>query len=121
MSLEEVLFAGNGDAGFGAFSPVLELQPKGKFMHHVVKFQIAPGEAEMVDASKAGTIKSTADLRGKNLGVTSIGSGTHTISLALLGRAGPSGTDPKFGAVGAGNTFIPAIPHNGVTAPLPTQ
>jgi len=118
---EEEVIAGNVDGGSGAFSHVLELQPKGKFMQQVVQFQIAPGEAEMVDATKAGTIKSAADLKGKNLGVTSIGSGTHTISLALLGRAGLSGTDAKFVAVGAGNTFIAAMQQHVIDAGMTTE
>jgi NitT/TauT family transport system substrate-binding protein len=100
---------------------VLELQPKGKFMQQVVQFQIAPGEAEMVDAKKADTIKTAADLKGKNLGVTSIGSGTHTISLALLGRAGLTGTDAKFVAVGAGNTFIAAMQQQRIDAGMTTE
>jgi NitT/TauT family transport system substrate-binding protein len=77
---EEEVIAGNVDGGSGSYSHVLELQPKGKFMQQVVQFQIAPGEAEMVDAKKADTIKSAADLKGKNLGVTSIGSRTPSAS-----------------------------------------
>ncbi|HEY8863575.1 MAG TPA: ABC transporter substrate-binding protein [Candidatus Dormibacteraeota bacterium] len=118
---EEEVIAGNVDGGSGSFSHVLELQPKGKFMTQVVQFQIAPGEAEMVDAKKADSIKTAADLKGKNLGVTSLGSGTHTITLALLGRAGLSGTDAKFVAVGAGNTFIAAIQQQRIDAGMTTE
>src|SRR3981081_36316 len=118
---EEEVIAGNVDGGSGSYSHVLELQPKGKFMQQVVQFQIAPGEAELVDAKKADTIKSAADLKGKNLGVTSIGSGTHTISLALLGRAGFKGTDAKFVAVGAGNTVIAAMQQGRIDAGMTTE
>jgi NitT/TauT family transport system substrate-binding protein len=118
---EEEVIAGNVDGGSGSFSHVLELQPKGKFMTQVVQFQIAPGEAEMVDAKKADTIKTAADLKGRNLGVTSIGSGTHTLTLALLGRAGLTGTDAKFVAVGAGNTFIAAIQQQRIDAGMTTE
>jgi NitT/TauT family transport system substrate-binding protein len=90
-------------------------------MTQVVQFQIAPGEAEMVDAKKADTIKTAADLKGRNLGVTSIGSGTHTLTLALLGRAGLTGTDAKFVAVGAGNTFIAAIQQQRIDAGMTTE
>ncbi len=118
---EEEVIAGNVDGGSGSYSHVLELQPKGKFMQQVIQFQIAPGEAEMVDAKKADSIKTAADLKGKNLGVTSIGSGTHTISLALLGRAGLTGTDAKFVAVGAGNTFIAAMQQHVIDAGMTTE
>ena len=90
-------------------------------MQQVIQFQIAPGEAEMVDAKKADSIKTAADLKGKNLGVTSIGSGTQTISLALLGRAGLTGTDAKFVAVGAGNTFIAAMQQHVIDAGMTTE
>ncbi len=121
QSSEEEVIAGNVDAGSGSYSHVLEVQPKGKFMTQVVQFQIAPGEAEMVDVKKAGTITTAADLKGKNLGVTSIGSGTHTITLALLGRAGLSGTDAKFVPVGAGNTFIAAMQQGRIDAGMTTE
>src|SRR5258708_9434638 len=75
----------------------------------------------MVDAKKADTIKTAADLKGKNLGVTSLGSGTHTITLALLGRAGLTGTDAKFVAVGAGNTFIAPIQQQRIDAGMTTE
>ena len=118
---EEEVIAGNVDGSSGSYSHVIELQPKGKFMQQVIQFQIAPGEAEMVDAKKADSIKTAADLKGKNLGVTSIGSGTHTISLALLGRAGLTGTDAKFVAVGAGNTFIAAMQQHVIDAGMTTE
>src|SRR5438309_7314923 len=80
--------AGNVDAGSGAYSHPVELNALGKKIETICQFGIAPGEAEMVDAKKAGSITSVNDLLGKNLGVTDIGSGTHTITLALLGKAG---------------------------------
>src|SRR5256714_12720456 len=75
----------------------------------------------MVATSKAGSIKSAADLKGKKLGVTDIGSGTHTISLALLGKAGYKGSDASFVAVGAGNTFIAAIKNGTIDAGMTTE
>ena len=60
---EEEVIAGNVDGGSGSYSHVLELQPKGKYMQQVIQFQIAPGEAEMVDAKKADSIKTGASSR----------------------------------------------------------
>src|SRR5205807_3972523 len=81
----------------------------------------APGEAEMVASKKADSIKTAADLKGKNLGVTDIGSGTLTITLALLGRAGAQGSDASFVAVGAGNTFIAASKNGTIDAGMTTE
>src|SRR5438067_2377402 len=106
---EDEVVAGNVDAGSGAYSHPVELNAKGKKIETICQFGIAPGEAEMVASKKADSIKTAADLKGKDLGVTDIGSGTHTITLALLGKAGFRGSDPHFVAVGAGNTFIAAL------------
>src|ERR1700737_4956637 len=113
--------AGNVDAGSGAYSHPVELNAAGKKIETICQFGIAPGEAEMVATSKAGSIKSTADLKGKKLGVTDIGSGTHTISLALLGKAGYKGSDATFVAVGAGDTFIAAIKNGTIDAGMTTE
>src|ERR1700737_4559637 len=113
--------AGNVDAGSGAYSHPVELNALGKKIETICQFGIAPGEAEMVATSKAGSIKSAADLKGKKLGVTDIGSGTHTISLALLGKAGYKGSDATFVAVGAGDTFIAAIKNGTIDAGMTTE
>jgi NitT/TauT family transport system substrate-binding protein len=109
------------DAGSGAYSHPIELNALGKKIETICQFGIAPGEAEMVASSKADSIKSAADLKGKKLGVTDIGSGTHTISLALLGKAGYKGSDASFVAVGAGNTFIAAIKNGTIDAGMTTE
>ena len=118
---EDEVVAGNVDAGSGAYSHPVELNAKGKKIETICQFGIAPGEAEMVASSKSGSITGAADLKGKNLGVTDIGSGTHTITLALLGRAGYKGSDAHFIAVGAGNTFIAAIKNGAIDAGMTTE
>ena len=118
---EEEVVAGNVDAGSGAYSHPVELNALGKNIETICQFGIAPGEAEMVDAKKAGSITSVNDLAGKNLGVTDIGSGTHTITLALLGKAGIDPTKEHFVAVGAGDTFIAAIKQQRIDAGMTTE
>jgi NitT/TauT family transport system substrate-binding protein len=118
---EDEVVAGNVDAGSGSYSHPVELNAAGKKIETICQFGIAPGEAEMVATKKADSIKSAADLRGKNLGVTDIGSGTHTITKAILGRAGYKESDAHFVAVGAGNTFIAAIKNGTIDAGMTTE
>jgi NitT/TauT family transport system substrate-binding protein len=118
---ETMVLAGAVDAGSGSYNHTLELQAQGKFMETVVQLQVAPGEAEMVDAKKAGAIKSAADLKGKTLGVTELGSGTHTLTLALLGKAGVAGDQANFVGVGAGDTFIAAMQNGKIDAGMTTE
>ena len=75
----------------------------------------------MIDARKAGSIKSPKDLLNKNLGVTSIGSGTHTLTLAILGQAAVDPTKEHFVAVGAGDTFIAAIDQQKIDGGMTTE
>jgi NitT/TauT family transport system substrate-binding protein len=118
---EEEVVAGNVDAGSGAYSHPMELNALGKKIETICQFGIAPGEAEVIDSRKAGSIKSPTDLLGKNLGVTSIGSGTHTLTLAILGKAGLDPTKEHFIAVGAGDTFIAAIDQQRIDGGMTTE
>lgn len=118
---EDEVVAGNVDAGSGSYNHTIELQAAGKYMETICQFGIAPGEAEMVDAKKAASITSMADLKGKNLGVTDIGSGTQTVTTALLGQRGISGDQVKWVAVGAGDTFIAAIQQQRIDAGMTTE
>jgi len=113
--------AGNVDAGSGAYSHPMELNALGKKIETICQFGIAPGEAEVIDARKASSIRSPADLLGKNLGVTSIGSGTHTLTLAILGKAGVDPTKEHFIAVGAGDTFIAGIDQQKIDGGMTTE
>jgi sulfonate transport system substrate-binding protein len=118
---EDEVLAGNVDAGSGAYVHPMVLNALGKKIETICQFGIAPGEAEVIDARKAGSIQSPNDLQGKNLGVTELGSGTHTLTLAILGKAGIDPTKEHFVAVGAGDTFIAAIDHQTIDAGMTTE
>ncbi len=118
---EDEVIAGNVDAGSGAYVHPMVLNALGKKIETICQFGIAPGEAEVIDARKAGSIQSPSDLQGKNLGVTELGSGTHTLTLAILGKAGLDPTKEHFVAVGAGDTFIAAIDHQTIDAGMTTE
>src|SRR5260370_7574863 len=97
------------------------LNALGKKSETICQFGIAPGEAEVLDARKAGSIQSPNDLQGKNLGVTELGSGTHTLTLAILGKAGIDPTKKHFVAVGAGDTFHAATAPQTIHPRIPTH
>jgi NitT/TauT family transport system substrate-binding protein len=118
---EDEVLAGNVEAGSGAYVHPMVLNAAGKKIETICQFGIAPGEAEVIDARKAGSIQSPNDLQGKNLGVTELGSGTHTLTLAILGKAGIDPTKEHFIAVGAGDTFIAAIDHQTIDGGMTTE
>ncbi len=121
QAAEDEVLAGNVDAGSGAYVHPMVLNALGKKIETICQFGIAPGEAEVIDARKAGSIQSPNDLKGKNLGVTELGSGTHTLTLAILGKAGIDPTKEHFVAVGAGDTFIAAIDHQTIDGGMTTE
>src|SRR2546423_11764002 len=121
QSSEDEVLAGQVDAGSGSYNHTIELQPKGKQMEAVVLLNIAPGEAEIVSAKAAGQIHSVKDLKGKNLGVTELGSGTQTLTTALLHNAGITPDQVHFVPVGAGDTFIAALQQGKIDAGMTTE
>jgi NitT/TauT family transport system substrate-binding protein len=121
QSSEEEVLAGQVDAGSGSYNHTIELQAQGKSMEEVVLLGIAPGEAEMVSAKEAGSIHSIADLKGKNLGVTELGSGTQTLTTALLAKVGIAANEVHFVPVGAGDTFIAAMQQGRIDAGMTTE
>ena len=121
QSSENEVLAGQVDAGSGSYNHTIELQAKGKQMESVVLLNVAPGEAEVVSAKEAGQIHSVSDLKGKNLGVTELGSGTQTLTTALLHKAGITPDQVHFIPVGAGDTFIAAIQQGKIDAGMTTE
>ena len=118
---EDAVIAGNVDAGSGSYNHTIELQAAGKNMEAVVLLNIAPGEAEIVSAKAASHIHSVSDLKGKYLGVTELGSGTQTLTTALLHNAGITPDQVHFVPVGAGDTFIAALQQGKIDAGMTTE
>jgi NitT/TauT family transport system substrate-binding protein len=118
---EDEVVAGNVDAGSGAYVHPMVLNALGKKIETICQFGIAPGEAEVIDARLASQISSPKDLKGKTLGVTDLGSGTHVLTQAILGTAGVDPTTAKYLAVGAGDTFIAAIDQKRIAGGMTTE
>jgi len=103
------LIAGEVEASSGSYDHTIDVSGLGKNLVEVVQLLRAPGEAEMVATEKANDLKSAADFKGKRLGVTSLGSGTHGLSQYLAVKNNIPVDQITFVPVGAGDTFIKAI------------
>ncbi len=121
QSSEDQVLAGQVDAGSGSYNHTIELQAAGKNMECVVQLDIAPGEAEVVSSKEAGSITTPANLAGKNLGVTELGSGTQTLTQAILKKAGVDPNNAHYVPVGAGDTFIAAMQQGRIDAGMTTE
>jgi NitT/TauT family transport system substrate-binding protein len=118
---ETSLLAGEVQGVVGFYDHTIDLQAKEQCITSVVQFSNVPGEAEMVSTAKAGEIRSGKDFRGKNLGVTSLGSSTDFLTKALASRGGVSGKDYTPVKVGAGQTFISALKQGSIDAGMTTD
>src|SRR3989441_1281738 len=115
------LIAGEVEASSGSYDHTIDVAGLGKNLVEVVQLMRAPGEAEMVATTKANDIKGPADFKGRKLGVTSIGSGTHGLTQYLASTKGIAPDQFTPIAVGAGDTFIAAIKQGTIDAGMTTE
>ncbi|WP_410637980.1 ABC transporter substrate-binding protein [Amycolatopsis sp. lyj-346] len=118
---ETSLLAGEVQAVVGFYDHTIDLQAKEQCIESVVQFANVPGEAEMVATAKAGELKSGADFKGRNLGVTSLGSSTDFLTKALALRGGVTSKEYTPVKVGAGQTFISAMNQGSIDAGMTTD
>ena len=120
VDAENEMLAGAVHGVVGFYDHCVDLQSKGKFVQSVVQFSQAPGEVELV-STKHPEIKSMADLRGKSLGVTGLGSSTNFLSQYLMVKSGVPLGEFSTIPVGAGTTFIAAMQQDKIQAGMTTE
>ena len=120
VDAENEMLAGAVQGVVGFYDHCVDLQTKGKYVQSVVQFSQAPGEVELV-SNKHPEIKSMADLRGKSLGVTGLGSSTNFLSQYLMVKSGVPLGEFSTIPVGAGTTFIAAIQQDKIQAGMTTE
>ena len=120
VDAENEMLAGAVQGVVGFYDHCVDLQTKGKYVQSVVQFSQAPGEVELV-SSKHPQIKSMADLRGKSLGVTGLGSSTNFLSQYLMVKSGVPLGEFSTIPVGAGTTFIAAMQQDKIQAGMTTE
>lgn len=119
VSAEDEMIANRVDAVGGFYDHTIDLQSKGKILEAVVIWDRVPGEA-LVVSNRSG-IKSIADLKGKHIGVTGIGSSTNFLASYFVTKGGGSQGQYTPVPVGAGNTLIAAMQQNRIEAAVTTE
>ncbi|MFM0558216.1 ABC transporter substrate-binding protein, partial [Paraburkholderia sediminicola] len=118
---ENELLAGAVQAVVGFYDHTIDLQTKGKDVKAIVVFGQVPGEVEMVSTKAAETLRSMADVKGKTLGVTGLGSSTSFLTQYLAGQHGIQSTEYTMLPVGADASFIAAIKQGRIDAGMTTE
>ncbi|WP_341316443.1 ABC transporter substrate-binding protein [Paraburkholderia sp. IMGN_8] len=121
VDAENELLAGAVQAVVGFYDHTIDLQTKGKDVKAIVVFGQVPGEVELVSTKAADTIKSMADVKGKTLGVTGLGSSTSFLTQYLAGQHGIQSTEYTMLPVGADASFIAAIKQGRIDAGMTTE
>lgn len=112
------LLAGSVDFSGNSLDHSIRAQLQGKPTKMVVSFAKLPGVALVVANSQKDAIKTFADFKGKTVGATSVGSGTHILLTYLLKQAGlDPDKDYKFSPVGS-NTMAAALDKGDVVAAM---
>ena len=121
VDAENELLAGAVQAVVGFYDHTIDLQTKGKDVKAIVVFGQVPGEVEMVSSKAAGNVKSMADVKGKTLGVTGLGSSTSFLTQYLASQHGIASSAYTMLPVGADASFIAAIKQGRIDAGMTTE
>jgi NitT/TauT family transport system substrate-binding protein len=121
VDAENELLAGAVQGVVGFYDHTIVLQSKGKEVKSIVVLGQVPGEVEMVSARAADSIKSMADVRGKTLGVTGLGSSTNFLTQYLARLEGVTHSQYTLLPVGADRSLIAAIRQGRIDAGMTTE
>jgi NitT/TauT family transport system substrate-binding protein len=117
----DALIAGEAQGVVGFYDHTIDLASKGKHAESIVQFSRAPGEVELVAARIADQVKRFADLKGRALGVTGLGSSTNFLTQYMAVRSGLQPGDITSVAVGAGATFLAAMKQGAIDGGMTTE
>jgi NitT/TauT family transport system substrate-binding protein len=110
------LIGGSVDVVTGAYEHTIRMQAKGQDVRALVELGRFPGIVIAVKKDKAGQIKSAADLKGAQIGVTAPGSSTALAAQYAMVKAGLKATDAALIAVGGGAGAVAAIKKGEIDA-----
>ena len=86
VGAEEAMVSGSVDLSGAWYIHAIDFQSKGKKVINLIQLSGAPGERIM--CTPKSNVKSGADLKGKNVGVTDLGSGTDELTQFIASKAG---------------------------------
>ncbi|MFB7641408.1 ABC transporter substrate-binding protein [Peribacillus butanolivorans] len=121
VSAEQALIAGEVQGVVGYYDHTIDIQAQGKYIQTVVQFGIVPGQRLMVSNKIKDEIKSLANLKGKNIGVTGLGASTNFLASYLVTKGGNSSQDYVPVPVGSGSTLIAAMEQGTIQLAVTSQ
>ena len=105
----QAMGSGTADVVSGAFEHTISLQSKNQVCQAFVLQGRAPQIALGISTRILGGYKSLADLKGRKIGVSSVGSSTHMMATLVLARVGLKPQDVSFVGVGMAGGAVTAM------------
>ncbi|MGH1524938.1 ABC transporter substrate-binding protein [Leifsonia sp. L25] len=119
VGAEDAMASGQVDLAGAWYVHTVDFQSKGKDVVNLVQLSGAPGERVMCNPK--ADVTSGADFKGKNMGVTDLGSGTDELTQFLAAQKGVDRKQYNTIAVHAGSTAIAAIQRGTADCVMTTQ
>ncbi len=110
------MIGGSTDVTSGYYEHTIQMQAKNQPVKAFVNMNLSSGLALVVAEKNKDSIKSIADLEGKNVGVTSPGSSTDMFVKYLLSENGMGLDAASVSAIGAGSSAVAAVEQGQVDA-----
>jgi len=99
----------------------INLRSEGKALTMVASFTNLPTVTLVIRRDLRPQIRSISDLKGRRIGVTAIGAGTHVLAASILKKAGYSLSDIEVVPVSAGASLISAIKQKQIDGAIATD
>jgi len=110
------MIGGSTNVTSGYYEHTIQMQAKNQKIRAFVDMGRSSGLVLLVAPKNEGKIKTIADLKGKNVGVTAPGSSTDMFIKYLLAQNGMQKTDAAVSAIGAGSSAVAAMEQGQVDA-----
>jgi NitT/TauT family transport system substrate-binding protein len=105
----QALASGSVDYSGNAIDHAIAAQAQGKSLVMIADFMNQPGITIVMRPGDKDKYKSFKDLKGRAVGVTTIGAATHVLAIWMAKKAGLSRDDLRIVGVGGGATMENAI------------
>ena len=121
VEARDALLSGAVQGVIGFYDHTIVLQAKGKLVQSVVQLAVSSGEALMLSSRAAESVRTTADLRGRRVGVTGLGASTSILTRYVALAQGVKPSELSLVPVGAGDRFIAAMREGMIDAGMTTE
>jgi NitT/TauT family transport system substrate-binding protein len=117
----EALVSREYDLSANSIDHAIKRLDGGEQLQMVASFTDLPCVTLVVRKDLRPQIRSERDLKGRRIGVTAIGAGTHVLAASILRHAGYSLRDVEIVPVGSGDSFIAAMAQKRIDVGMATD